>query len=396
MKNVGSHIFFGKQFVAIEHFHTENGDILNVLVVGKSNNELIVNESFQVGSIDALIEKLDKRQHLFLIINNDKVITREIEGEFDSQKSIISVFPTIKMDEFYFEVLPLAHSAIINLCRKSEVATILDDYTKRGLVVIGFSLGCSSVQLLESIYHEPELYTSNIKLLINDGKFSETESYNGNESKQYINGLEINNHFVVPLSGILSYCNKPVPTISNFSQSIQQLRNNFKQQRTFTLGLKISLATIFTLLLFSFLFFTHYTSKVSEISEALEVNKSQKELLLKLSDEMAKKELLIKNYSTNTSKTSWYLDRLALTIPHSILLTNLEWQPVKGTIKENEIIEIEHNKFVLEGHMNNGNEFSQWITELEKQSWIKQVLIDSYGTSKNNLLAFVLTIKVKE
>jgi hypothetical protein len=396
MENVRSNIFFGKQFVAVEHCHTENGDILNVLVVGKNNNELTVKESFQVGSIDALIEKLDKHQHLFLIINNDKVITREIEGEFDSQKSIISVFPTIKMDEFYFEVLPLAHSAIINLCRKSEVATILDDYTKIGLAVIGFSLGCSSVQLLESIYHEPELYTSNTKLLINDGKFSKTESYNGNELKQLINGLEIDNHFVLPLSGILSYCNKPVITISNFSQIIQQLRSNFKQQRTFTLGLKISLATVFTLLLFSFLAFTHYSSKVTELSQTLELNKSQKDLLLKLSDEMAQKELLIKNYSTNTSKASWYLDKLAITIPHGILLTNMEWQPVKGTIKENEVIEIEYNKFVLEGHMNNGNVFSEWIIELEKQSWIEHVMIDSYGTSKNNLLAFVLTIKVKE
>jgi hypothetical protein len=396
MSSLLSHIFFGRDFIAIEHCNSENGDILNVLVVHKNSNELTVKETLQVGSIDDLTKKIDKQQHIFLIINNEKIITREIEGEFDSQKSIISVFPTIKMDEFYFEVLPLAHSAIINLCRKSEVATILDDYTKIGLAVIGFSLGCSSVQLIESIYHEPELYTSNTKLLINDGKFSKTESYNGNELKQLINGLEIDNHFVLPLSGILSYCNKPVITISNFSQIIQQLRSNFKQQRTFTLGLKISLATVFTLLLFSFLAFTHYSSKVTELSQTLELNKSQKDLLLKLSDEMAQKELLIKNYSTNTSKASWYLDKLAITIPHGILLTNMEWQPVKGTIKENEVIEIEYNKFVLEGHMNNGNVFSEWIIELEKQSWIEHVMIDSYGTSKNNLLAFVLTIKVKE
>ena len=111
--------------------------------------------------------------------------------------------------------------------------------------------------------------------------------------------MELDNKCLLPLAGILTYFTNATKTVSNFSQLISELKAQFKQQHIFNLGLKISLATIFVLLLFSFLLFTNYTTKIGELTTTLELNKTQKTSLIKLTGEVQKKKKIFQQKKTN-------------------------------------------------------------------------------------------------
>jgi len=211
----------------------------------------------------------------------------------------------------------------------------------------------------------------------------------------HINGLEVANTTVLPLAGVLTYCSNQSKTVSNFQEFIQDLNLQFKQQHIFNHGLKISLATIFVLLLFSFLLLTNYTIKIEDLTTTLAMNKTQKASLLKLMSEVQNKEKLIQDFSMASSKASWYLDQIAQEIPVSVALSEIQWQPISISIKDDALIETEQQTLVIKGTSNKGDDFSAWLSLLEQLNWVDNVAIIAYGSGKKTSTSFELEITFK-
>jgi Tfp pilus assembly protein PilN len=198
------------------------------------------------------------------------------------------------------------------------------------------------------------------------------------------------------LAGILSYYTNQKFTQLNFLDRINKLNNDFKQKRIFDIGLKIGLGTVFILLLVSFLFFSSYTSKIDGLNTSLEVNKTQKNSFLKLSDLVNKKEKLINDFSLTSSKAAWYINQIGETLPHSIILSEIQWQPLTKNIKKEKQVLVQKNSIIIKGKSGNNTKFSSWVNLLEKQSWIDTIQIQEYGTGKKSSTEFKLRIKIKK
>ena len=149
------------------------------------------------------------------------------------------------------------------------------------------------------------------------------------------------------------------------------------------------------LLLFSFILFTNYTTKIEDLNTTLALNKTQKTSLLKLTNEVQKKEKLIKDFSLASSKASWYLDQVGQTIPKSISLSEIQWQPLEKNIKEEKPIKTKHYIMLIKGITNEGEGFSKWLSTLEQLDWIEKVAINDYGSGKKTSTSFQLQISFK-
>lgn len=393
-RNLFLNSLYGKRFVAIEHLTNTEGDLLNVLILTKKRNELKVEDAFQTEALESLVNKIPKHQHVFLIINNNKVISKKTERFPETQKSVLNAFPNIKLENFYYDILDLDENSIVNICRKEEVNKLIDAYQKSKINIIGISLGSSIGKQLENLSEYQTICTANRCLLFKNQILNDVQESGVKSNTYNINGLEISNTYILPFSAILSHFRGQTKAISNFMDVIKQLRNNFQQQRIFTFGLKISLATIFALLLLSFIFFTHYSDKINQLNAGLEINKTDKNILLQLTKDVQKKERLVNDISLASSKVSWYLDQIGMTVPGSVLLSGIEYQPVLKTIKENEPVQIEENTVLLSGTSNNGNDFTSWTQQLENEDWVKHVTIEEYGIGKNVNTAFKIELRI--
>ena len=386
---------YGKKFCAVEHVSVNSQEQIHGLLLIKKKKELVIDSSFEADTLVEIDGHIPSKQHLFLVINTNKVLFKNLDEVLEPLKSVQKAFPNLKLDDFYYETFTTIHKTFVAICRKEDVNTMLDSYKEKQFSVVGFSLGNLSISSLENFVNMKEINTSNAAIQFDDQKvlaitFSHSEKQNLN-----INGLEVTNTSVLSLAGILTYYTNQSKTTSNFNELIHELHLKFKQQHIFNLGLKISLATIFVLLLFSFLLLTNYTSKIEDLTTTLTINKTQKASLLKLTKEVQKKEKLIQDFSLASSKASWYLDQIGESVPPAINLSEIQWQPLSKSIKDDKIIETEQQNLVIKGATNSGDDFSQWLSLLEQLDWVDKVAINAYGSGKKTNTSFELEITFK-
>ena len=383
--------------VGIEYTVYKEAPLLNVLTLKKEKKELVLDSTQQYDNFESLKETLTKLVPVFLIINNEHILSKKIEGTLETEKAIVNAFPNLKIDNFYCEVLQGQTSTFVSICRKEYIDAIIDDYQKDNYDIIGFSLGNLIASQLCGVVKETTLQTSTSNISFDDKTITEITNSDEVYSGTYdINGLQITPNDILPLAGILSYYTGQKKTLSNFDTITNNLYNDFKQKRIFDVGLKVGLATIFVLLLVSFLFFSNYTSNIDQITAELEVNKTHKNTLLKLTDKVQRKEQLVANFSLASSKVSWYLDQVGMSIPNSVLLSGIEFQPVLINIKKEEQINLQESTIVIKGKSGNNNDFLKWINELEQLTWIDKVEIQGYGTGKKTINEFELLIEIRQ
>ena len=396
LSDILKYLKFANDYCAIAHTSVDGKSVLNGLVIKKKKDTFDIDKTFTVDAIEGVPQYLEKGQHFFLIVNTNAIISKKIDGVLEGEKAVQVAFQNLKLSEFYYEVYSSNSHTFVSICRKDVVDDLLQHYKDCNLNPVGFSLGSLSSSQLEQVIQDAEITTSNSVITYEQGAINNIAFNTPQNTIEYaINGLQVSNASVLPLAGILAYFTNHQKTHSNFGALSKQLLEDFGMQRFFNVGLKVALGSIFALLLVSFLFFSSYSSKIERLNASMLVNQSQKESLLKLSDEVAKKEKLLQDYFTGSSKASWYLDQIGQTVPATIALSELHWQPLAKTIKEDEPILFEQQSIVVKGEDGNNSSLSAWVQQLERLEWVENVAIVNYGLNRQNKNLFEVNIRFK-
>ena len=389
---------YGNNYCAVEHIVANGIASFNVLqlVYKKKALEIVASDNFT--SLDQVFDTLPKKQHVFVIINTDKVLSKKIDGTHELNKAVSLAFPNIKTSDFTIEVLPQKTHSFVSICRNQDVEKILNEYKNKSSNVIGFSLGNNSVATITLYLNQDSIQTSNAVISSANGTntIKEITKSDVDDNQKYnINGLEITPSDVLTLSGILTYYTNTQLTESNFEEQTSQLKNDFKQKQIFSNSLKFGLGFILFGLLINFLFFTHYRDQISSLSNEQQVNERSKESLVSLTNEVNRKRSLVSDITNSTdSKVSFYLDEIGESIPTTISLDEIVYQPLLKSIKANKEIEIQSNSIVISGVSSNSDDFINWVSKLEDYSWIDKVSYSEYGVGKKSKTAFKINISL--
>lgn len=395
-------LIYGNTYCAIEHNNIEGKDSFNVLQLlhKKGTLEILSSDSFK--NIKDVFATLKKEQHVFIVLNNDKVLSKKVDGKFEElNKAVAIAFPNIITSDFHIEVSLQKHHSFISICRNADIESILDIYKKNNINVIGYSLGNNILSnTINYFSDQTTIYTSNAIISLDEtnnmSKVENTNTLNTINEDYNINGLKVNSSEILNFSGIISYYSNTNLNKNNYSDTINQLKETFRQKRIFSNSLKFGLGFILLGLLINFLFFTLYRNNVNSLTSELQVSERSKETLMTLTSEVSRKRNIVSDITSLTnSKVSFYLDEIGNIVPKTISLTNLYFQPTLKRLKQGEEILLETNRILVSGESNNSKDFSDWIDELQKNDWIDTVLYKEYGVGKKSKVAFEIVITLQ-
>ena len=157
--------------------------------------------------------------------------------------------------------------------------------------------------------------------------------------------------------------------------------------------LNLDLAFFLALLLSNFLLFNHYYEKNTELETGLIHNQDQNGSLKALQKRILLKEKRLETIlNSKNSKTSYYLDELGKSIPNSIYLSDIQYQPLSKPVRNDKEIELVKNHLQISGVTNDRIQFTVWSDNLEMQKWVNRVEIMDYEYLSKSSANF--TIKV--
>ncbi|WP_420571664.1 hypothetical protein [Kordia sp.] len=389
-----TYLLFGNTYCGIEH---NSHKTIEAIVLQKKKGEVVIDDTFSAKNVEEIAQKLPKKQHAFLIINNDEVLSKYIQStEKENNRLLFEAFPNLKINDFYYEIDTNNNLHDIAICRKSIIDTLIETYSKHNITIVGFSLGNTMTSFVNDFMDVPSYYTSNALLTKEDDTISGITLLDDVPKQTYeINGLAIQNTQLLTFAGALSYILQAKNTVSNFEEEANKLIQTYKQQRFFSQFFAFGLGFILFLLLANFFVFNSYYASVETMKQTASVNGSQKEKLLQLKTTVDEKQKTVDDILKNSSsRSSYYVDAIANSLPNTIQLAALKYQPITKRIKKKAPIPLTKNILSISGISTDSDLFSDWIETLENFDWVLNVTVINYGSQSKNTTDFSLKINM--
>jgi hypothetical protein len=400
LHNLRTYFTKGNTFYGLEVYQTGNAVKFHLLEVAKKKGELLITNSHSFEELQMLPDFAKSSVPIYLIYNTDNVITKQAESEsgFKDKEAVEQLFPGLNFEIFLYQISKLGDLSYVSVAKKQDVEHCLAQLKEMKLMVAGFSIGPSSLDSIAHYIGDKLISTNTCDVRLkesSDSNLATTKMKNETSLTYNINGLDVKNAEVVAFSGILNFLTGSNKTISNFNEAAENLKNEFENGRVFRILLRSSLIFILLLLLLNFLFFSFYFDRVQLSQENLAFENENKKNLTLVQTRVDEKEKKVDALSSlSNSRTSFYLDRLGVTVPKSILLTELLYQPLTKPMHESKPIQLDENKILVMGTCMNSEDFSSWVMLLEKIEWIGSVETMDYDYQNKNSSNFKIKISV--
>jgi len=388
---------FGNRFCGIEHSTKAGQDTIVAYVLKKQKSKIITDSVFKENTVKDISKRLTKKQHAVLIINNENVLSKTIESEQnDNLKLVYKAFPNINLDDFYFEVSHQNSIHFISLCRKEYIDTIIRDYNNNSISIIDISLGNTLIASITGFTSIDIITSSNAIIQLDNKKIQSIKKTEVPSVSQYnINGLKTSNEDILSFSGALQSAIGDSNSNTNFETTKLELLKAYTNARFFSQFTKIAGVFILVLLLINFLFFNHYFNQTESLKQTSQVNQNTKQKIITLNKSVSKKEKMVDDIlKSNASKSSYYANAIVQSMPNSITLSGLHYQPLQKRIKPSKKIELNYNTITITGDSNDKPVFSMWVDLLETKNWIYNAEITDYSDTSSSLSSFSLKINI--
>lgn len=380
---------YGKNYASIEH--AENASY-SILQLTQKKKEFVITQRPKVEDLDKGIELLKGQKHVFLVFNDEQVLSKKVAMIHQDEKVLIrNAFPNISLNDFYYEVYQNINHSYVCIARKDKIDQTINTYQKKGISIIDFSLGNLAVQNLQPFVDNKTLFSSNAQIDFDNNSINEIQKTSISNENYLINDLEVSNEEILPLAGIISYYTKNTSSIKQ-----RELKEVYLHKRFFDVGLKVGLGFLLLILLANFFFFSSYRDSVGNLMGELQLSETYKNQLNTIQEEVTQKKRLVESVqSASNSKLSQYIDELGSSVPSSILLSQIHFQPIEEIQKKDKPLMFKTSQIVVKGISKENEDFSNWDSFLEQKKWIKNISIHEYGkgkkTGSNATFEFIIT-----
>lgn len=395
-QSITSYLLFGNQYCGIEHTSRHNTELIYTTILKKDKKALHLQDTFESDNIENLSKDIPKNTHAYLILNNENILTKKLEGGTSEEtlKLVHHAFPNINANDFMYDVLVQNGTCFVSICRKTYIEEIINAYKSKGISIINISLGNMIIASTIDYINSNTVSTSNAKIDVSNNEILEIETSQTIDHFNYdINGLDTNNKLLLSLSGALVSILGNLKSITNYETEIQQLKTAYSNSVFFRKFLTFGLILIFSALLINLLVFNHYFNKVNALQQTAQVNQNMKAQVTELNEKVTKSQKMVDDLlHNNNSKSSYYINEIIKELPASIQLEELNYQPIVKRIKSEEAIKNEPHVILVSGQSTGSDTFSNWISLLEKKPWLNKVEVTDYADISNAVANFTFKI----
>jgi len=372
------------QMVGVELKIVADGYLIQaVLLEQKKGNVNLVKQQTELKVLSELKSFVGDELPISLSISGKGILHKKIEKttELDTSKLFSQAIPNAKASDFYLQICGTTLSVI----RKSVIDELVKEFKELGLPVISVSLGGLAIQsILPLIELEgaSTLHVNEHQFQIRGGEINKYDyglaSTLGESEKLRIGELDVALGIVPAYASAFQQFLLEQVQISNLA--IESEKEEFVHKKVFTkLGWGV-LGLFMIVLLANFAAFSFLSSSTDKLLVASSLHQSQLELLDKLQKEVGEKDRFFQNEGwMHASKASFYADRIAATVPTSVLLKTLAVNP----INEKETRDLRKQMFddgliVIAGSCKRPIDLNGWIKRLKDFAWAKKVNVETY------------------
>lgn len=380
----------------------------NFISVKKKNKDQIeiAEEHISLDAIDSLKSIVTNKYPLCLIINGKGIISKKVHSSQDDTKEslIQKALPNARNDEFYLRSYGASDNfSYVSLIRRSLLEEILEIFNKNKICVTEVFWGPFSVGSIITLngMTQGEIVTENYKFIVAEGKITEYSVIEETitESDLFKIGTEkLKIQSLVSFGTLINHFYDNNAENTSDIPTVIDSENEYLSLRLFVKTAWCALVFVFVVLLLNFVLFDHYNKSQrdlsSQVSQFNDVLVNQDTLKKNLE---SKKELLEKSGLIESSKISFYSDRLASVVNEGITLTKLEVNPLVNKTSEN--VEetgygFKNDCIEITGTADNSTFLNKWTKDIKVFQWVKDVAIKNYNRDNSQKPA-VFTIEIK-
>lgn len=187
----------------------------------------------------------------------------------------------------------------------------------------------------------------------------------------------------------------------SFEQAIEQKElekntiefNYFKRYSTVGTGFVLALLL---LVILNFFYQKNLNSKVVSLEEEMLLHSENLNLLDNLKQEKERKSVLVQNSGIKSKYfISFYLDKIASSVPADINLLGVTVFPLKESLKENKKVEFQQTKIEISGNAGGSKIIEFWLESLNRFAWVNSVEVTNFSKTTGSNSTFTLTIWIK-
>lgn len=357
----------------------------NVVILKKQRKTIdVVSTYTDIDSIESLVAALNPSTPVFMVVNGRGVLHKKVtvlpDDDADYSKAVLKAFSGITLDDFIVSKLPLdGDNLLISLVRKEVVNSLVSRLKGSGIFVLNVDVDPSAIVNLQSLLvNERELHIPGYCLFLNEGHVVDVEL----EEREHYTATTYNvDKEVVDSRNLLAFASALNLFFLDLdynqgSIEVHSLRHEFLFKQAFIKTGVISLAFFFLLLLGNYLLFSHYKNKVREKGDVYSQYTGLMQQLKTMEGDLKSREAFFGEHGLlESSRMSFYADRLVACMPSSVMLEELSLCPVLVKGIGNGDIKFKNKEIKVVGATSDTKEFNRWVELLQTRSWLNKVTL---------------------
>lgn len=387
-------IFQSREIAGVECVFLPDGKkYFNVFVLKKKKEKIVsVLSESGIESIELLKKKINADIPITLVINGKGIINKKVPfNENDSDEVLLQkALPNTKPEDFYLQkTVSSQNSVFVSVIRKNTVDELFKEFKSQECSVICCSLGNFALQsilpLLEGIENS-EIALRDCRISISENKITgllNSESENPEQSYRIGNDrikLELLPAFASAVRYFAGEGSDAIATVP----AIKENKEEVKQKKVFQTAGMFAVIFFFVILMGNVFVNRYFKDKKEELSSRTYISNDKFQKYDSLKSELSQKQRFFAETGLlQASKSSWYADQLAGSVPETIRLTELSVNPLeRKSNTDEEKFSFVPDKIRIKGNCKKSTELNEWISDIKKKSWVKQVEILNYSQDK--------------
>ncbi|HEY8400839.1 MAG TPA: hypothetical protein VIK89_06235 [Cytophagaceae bacterium] len=386
-----------KKIAGVEAILLAEGKIVyNAIVLSIKKNLLTVEEKLScVTNLIDLVKALPVGVPVTLAINGRGVMHKQVllGSKTDSVSLIHSVLPNAKAQDYFIQHSVIENKDYVSVIRKNVAEEIFKSFKQQGVSVVSASLGAFALYNVFPLAKESmsvEQHIIGYMAALKDDVFE-------NKNTVVIGGDSIELGWLVAYAMAFQQLvlqeNKIVLEVAELAEEFKEV-----QHKALFRNAGIGVLVFFLLLLMiNFFLFDAFKKEHEGLASREAMYKGMIAKVNQLQKEVDEKEAFLSTAGWfDNSRTSFYLDRIAASIPNSIRLTGLEVNPLNDHLSKSERKLIFTSRLIkIEGVCADPTQLNGWVKVLKEMAWAKDVKVDKYiYDNKEQKGNFYITIQL--
>ena len=380
------------KIAGLELFVSESGLLISVSVLEKKKGKIQLLATHEKLNVEQFAAAIDKNMPLYLSVDGKGVLHKSVgfTGDDSSAALLAKVLPGADESSFYVQGVS---ASFVSVVRREILDAVLLELTTLGYYIVGAALGPFALEKVATLIENKVVNTSNYIVKLNEGKLLSFErKENALALKANIGGEQ------VAEANVLSFVSALLYFISEdtffTSDSLHKSKKEFREKRKFAVHGTSILLFFFVLLFVNYLVYDALKSGNSDLQAQFSLQSENFKISEVLKSELEAKRSLKEKLGVNgVTRISYYLDRIAATLPAQIQLTALAVNPVEKKIKADKEIEYEVNHIVIAGKCKKSIYYNAWKQELARMDWVRNISVVNYVDADDEVGAFVLKLE---